>query len=187
MGSVSTPALAVAVADAGGVGSITALGMPVAFLEGLLADIAGRTTGAVAVNFLTEQLDRDALAVAASRARVLDFFWVAPSAELVEIGHAGGALVSWQVGSLDQAKAAVDAGADIIVAQGVEAGGHVSGHTPLLPLLSSVLDAVKRARARRRRRRRRANPRGSAGRRRRRRTNGYPVHRHDRVGRPRSV
>ena len=142
MGSVSTPALAAAVADAGGVGSVTALGMPVKFLDGLLADMVARTRGVVAVNFLTEELDRDALAVAASRARLIDFFWVHPSAELAEVVHAAGALVSWQVGSLDEARAAVDVGADIVVAQGVEAGGHVRGHTPLLPLLSSVLDAV---------------------------------------------
>ena len=142
MGSVSTPELAVAVADAGAVGSITALGMPAEFLDRVLADMTSRTTGALAVNFLTEDLDREALSVAASRVRLVDFFWVEPAAELVDAAHTGGALASWQIGSVEEAKAAADAGADIIVVQGVEAGGHVRGHTPLLPLLSAVLDTV---------------------------------------------
>src|SRR5204863_9454556 len=49
---------------------------------------------------------------------------------------------AWQVGSVDEARAAVDAGCDFIVAQGVEAGGHVRGQIGLLPLLDRVLDVV---------------------------------------------
>src|SRR6266704_6746066 len=45
MGSVSTPALAVAVADAGGGGSITTLGLTAAELDKLLDGLAARTTG----------------------------------------------------------------------------------------------------------------------------------------------
>ena len=142
MGSVSSPDLAVAVADAGGVGTITALGMPAAYLESVLAGMSERTAGVLAANFLTAELDRDALAIAAERVRIVDFFWVNPDPALVEVGHAGGALVSWQVGSVDEAKSAVDAGADMIAVQGIEAGGHVRGHSPLLPLLSAVLDRV---------------------------------------------
>lgn len=142
MGSVSTPALAVAVAKAGGVGSITALGMPIEFLDRTLAEMADQTDGVIAVNFLTEDLDREAVSLAATRARLVDFFWVEPTAELVELAHAQGALVSWQVGSTREAVAAANAGADIVVAQGTEAGGHVRGDSALMPLLQAVLDAV---------------------------------------------
>jgi len=45
VGSVSTPALAVAVAETGGVGSITALGLTAAELDKILAGMAARTTG----------------------------------------------------------------------------------------------------------------------------------------------
>ena len=45
MGSVSTPALAIAVAEAGGVGSITAMGMAPAELDKLLGRLAARTSG----------------------------------------------------------------------------------------------------------------------------------------------
>ena len=46
---------------------------------------------------------------------------------LVARAHEGGALVSWQVGSLAEALAAERAGCDFVVAQGTEAGGHVRG------------------------------------------------------------
>src|SRR5437899_6918181 len=78
----------------------------------------------------TGKLDADflkVLEVAASRAPVVEFFYEQPDAELVEIAHAGGALVSWQLGSAAEATAAERAGCDLIVAQGTEAGGHVRG------------------------------------------------------------
>jgi NAD(P)H-dependent flavin oxidoreductase YrpB (nitropropane dioxygenase family) len=61
----------------------------------------------------------------------------------VELVHGGGALASWQVGSRDEAIAAERAGCDLVVAQGVEAGGHVRGRIGLLPLLAQVLEAVR--------------------------------------------
>jgi nitronate monooxygenase len=60
----------------------------------------------------------------------------------VDLVHAGGALACWQVGSVKEAGAAVDAGCDLLVAQGTEAGGHVRGQVCLLPLLAQVLEAV---------------------------------------------
>ena len=56
--------------------------------------------------------------------------------------HKGGALACWQVGSRDEAILAADVGCDFIVAQGVEAGGHVRGKISTLALLGDVLDAV---------------------------------------------
>src|SRR5499427_10023570 len=114
MGSVSTVALAVAVADAGGVGSITALGMTAAQVDDLLARLAARTSGVLAANFLTGQIDPEAVAAAAARVRIIDFFWTDPNPALVEIAHRGGALASWQVGSLAEARAAAAAGCDVV-------------------------------------------------------------------------
>jgi nitronate monooxygenase len=80
MGSVSSPDLVVAVAEAGGVGSVTAIGMSPSYLTRLLDDITARTSGVVAVNFLTADIDPDLVALAASRARLVDFFWSDPNA-----------------------------------------------------------------------------------------------------------
>ena len=78
MGSVSTPDLAVAVADAGGVGTVTALGMSAAQLDAHLGAMAARTSGVLGANFLTDGVDRDAVAAAAERVRLVDFFWLDP-------------------------------------------------------------------------------------------------------------
>ena len=139
MGSVSTAALAVAVADAGGVGSIGVLGMSPDQVDKVLGGMAARTSGVLAANFLTGGIDAEAVAAAAARVRIVDFFWADPDPALVEVAHRGGALACWQVGSLAEARAAAEAGCDVIAAQGTEAGGHVRGHSPLLPLLESVL------------------------------------------------
>jgi nitronate monooxygenase len=139
MGPVATTALAVAVADAGGVGSITTLGMSPAQVDKVLGGMAARTTGVLAANFLTGDIDPEAVAAAAARVRIVDFFWADPDPALVSVAHQGGALACWQVGSLDEARAAASAGCDVIAVQGTEAGGHVRGHSPLRPLLESVL------------------------------------------------
>jgi nitronate monooxygenase len=101
--------------------------------------MTARTTGILAANFLTGQIDREAVAAAAARVQIVDFFWADPDPALVEAAHRGGALACWQVGSLEEARAAADAGCDIVAVQGIEAGGHIRGHSPLLPLLESVL------------------------------------------------
>ena len=142
MGTVASPRLAVAVAEAGGIGSINTLGVGRKTLSQRLDDMRQQTDGVLAVSFLTNDIDAEAVADAASRVRIVDFFWSDPRPDLVELAHRGGALVNWQVGSVAEARAAVEAGADMVTAQGVEAGGHCRGDSPLLPLLCEVLDAV---------------------------------------------
>jgi NAD(P)H-dependent flavin oxidoreductase YrpB (nitropropane dioxygenase family) len=71
--------------------------------------------------------DMSLIEMAASRARVVEFFYGEPDRELVAMARAGGALCSWQVGSVAEAQAAEQAGCDFIIIQGVEAGGHVRG------------------------------------------------------------
>jgi nitronate monooxygenase len=143
MGGVSTPELAIAVTNAGALGMVGGVMVPAELLARQLEEASARTVGPIGVNFLMPFLDRDAVEAAAGRCRVVEFFYDDPDASLIEVVHAGGALACWQVGSADEAVAAADAGCDLVVAQGVEAGGHVRGTTALLPLLSEVLDAVE--------------------------------------------
>jgi NAD(P)H-dependent flavin oxidoreductase YrpB (nitropropane dioxygenase family) len=105
--------------------------------------IAALTDGPYGVNFLLPFLDLDGLELASASVRLVEFFWGDPDASLVARAHAGGALAGWQVGSAEEARAAAAAGCDLVVAQGVEAGGHVRGTTALLPLLDEVLAAVE--------------------------------------------
>lgn len=141
-GVAATPELAAAVSEAGGLGMIAAVRVPAPALSEILDGVEQRTAGAVGVNFLMPFLDREAVELAAGRVRVVDFFYDDPDEALVEAVHAGGALAAWQVGSAEEARAAAAAGCDLVVAQGVEAGGHVRGRVGLLPLLDDVLEAV---------------------------------------------
>ena len=153
IGKLASPALAAAVADAGGLGMVSGIGAaPPEYVAKILDGLRRSTSGAFGANFLidgvreTGKLDADflkVLEVAASRAPVVEFFYEQPDAELVEMAHAGGALVSWQLGSAAEAAAAERAGCDLIVAQGTEAGGHVRGKIGLLALLGEVLPSAK--------------------------------------------
>ena len=143
MGGVLTPELAAAVSNAGALGQITLGGIEPAEANQRLDKLASLTTKPFGVNILIPYLDKAILSDAVHKARVIDFFWGDPDPELVRVVHGAGALCSWQVGSVAEAVAAEKAGCDFIIAQGVEAGGHIRGTLGLLPLLTQVLDKVK--------------------------------------------
>ncbi|MHB8681845.1 MAG: NAD(P)H-dependent flavin oxidoreductase [Acidimicrobiales bacterium] len=142
MGGISTVELAAAVTNAGGLGMHN---LSLAAPEGIERDLdrlGVRAQGPWGVNFLVPFLDPAILELVAAKSPVVEFFYGDPDAAVVERGGSGGALVAWQVGSADEARAAADAGCAFVIAQGVEAGGHVRGTVGLLPLLDAVLDAV---------------------------------------------
>ena len=147
MGNLATPALAAAVAEAGGLGTVSVYGgVPPAVVAATLDRLRDRTAGPIAANFILLFVDPEeiaaSVAAAAARVRVVDFFYTDPDPGIVEVVHRHGALACWQIGSREEAVAAVAAGCDFLVAQGVEAGGHVRGTIGLLSLLDEVLDAV---------------------------------------------
>jgi nitronate monooxygenase len=143
LGPASTPELAAAVSNAGGLGMLSMVMAPAEDVTVALAALAKETTGPVGINFLMPFLDVAAVEAAAPYCRVVEFFYDDPQARLVERVHQAGALADWQVGSADEARAAVQAGCDFVVAQGTAAGGHIRGTISLLALLDEVLGAVE--------------------------------------------
>jgi NAD(P)H-dependent flavin oxidoreductase YrpB (nitropropane dioxygenase family) len=150
MGALAPPELAAAVSEAGGLGMIGTArpgGHSIRGLSALLARTTALTSRPFGVNFIVSplgltQLDPNCFALAARAAKVVEFFYGWPDPALVEVVHRNGALAFWQIGSREEAVAAEQAGADIVVAQGVGAGGHVRGTIGLLALLDEVLEAV---------------------------------------------
>lgn len=144
MGGVAVPELAGAVAGAGALGMLCEFGVEAAADRMTRAlDLAGG--GAVGMGFFGHWIDTDLgnFEAAAARLRVVEVFWTDPDAALVQRARrAGPALVAWQVGSVDGALAAADAGCDFVIVQGVEAGGHVRGTTPRQELVASVLARI---------------------------------------------
>jgi len=143
MGTICTPELMAAVNDAGG---MAMTGMPMAPAPAVAAalDAVGkRVDGAFGFNVLLPFLDVEAVEAAAARCRLVDFYHGAVDASLVDRVHIAGALAGWQVGSVDDARAAADAGCDLLVVRGTEGGGRMHGSESLWPLLTAVLDAVE--------------------------------------------
>ena len=139
MGGCTSPDLAIAVARAGGLGMLTGTIGYVSLSQQL--DVVPDDL-AVGVNFLVPFLDQAALEEASGRSPLVEFFWGTPDPTLVATVHAGGARAGWQIGSADEARAAADAGCEVVVVQGIEAGGHVRGTVGLLCLLDEVQSAV---------------------------------------------
>lgn len=88
-------------------------------------------------HLLEEQLD----VCFSAQVKAMVFFWdVRP--DMIERAHKAGSLVLYQVGSVADAIAAERAGADAIICQGFEAGGHVRGKVTSMVLLPQVTAAV---------------------------------------------
>jgi nitronate monooxygenase len=131
-GALSRHELAVAVSDAGGLGTIAVNGA--AAIRRELAAARSLTAKPVAVNVLLPFARRDWFAAAAG-ADVVVTFWGRPRRRTPG---------TWlhQCGSVEEAQAAFAAGADAAILQGIEAGGHVRGTAPALELLQRARAAL---------------------------------------------
>ncbi len=131
-GGVAGADLAAAVSEAGGLGTIGILPAP---LLGRALARARKLTGApIAVNLLLPFTRPEHWGVARDADAVVTF-WGPPVRRTTRI---------WihQCGSVAEAHAAQIAGADAVIAQGIEAGGHVRGTLPALRLLEQVRAAL---------------------------------------------
>jgi nitronate monooxygenase len=142
MGAIGNPGLIGAVCRAGALGMVGTAGLSPEQVSPMLDAVLGVAQGPVGANMLMPFADEAVVEAAAPRVRVFDFYHGAPDRSLVAIVHSAGSLASWQVGSVEEAKAAVDAGCDFLAVRGIEGGGRMHGHQPLWPLLNAVLDAV---------------------------------------------
>lgn len=147
MGGPARSELAAAVSAAGGFGLLGMVRETPKFIEEEIAAVRRRTERPFGVNLIPFATDakllQDELAVCFNaHVPALCFFWtVVP--EIIHQAKKAGCLVLYQVGSLDDAMLAQTAGADVVVVQGVEAGGHVRGHLPLSILLPQVAEKLQ--------------------------------------------
>ena len=139
------PDVIAGVSNAGGLGILQATWLGHDAARESLAAIQSRTNRAFGANFVislmgkTEHANLDT--VLAAGVPVISTFWGDP-APLIPRIHDAGALALHTVGSAEEARRVVDAGVDVVVAQGVEAGGHVWGQVSTLVLVPAVVDAV---------------------------------------------
>ena len=142
MGGASCPALAAAVSNAGGLGMLALSWHPDEALRDQVRQTRALTHKPFGVNLVIEWPQHDRLAACLEEGvRIVSFFWGDP-APYVEQAKAAGALTISTVASAADARAAVAAGVDSVVAQGWEAGGHVRGEVATMPLVRAVVEAV---------------------------------------------
>jgi nitronate monooxygenase len=142
IGAAAGPALAAAVSNAGGCGVLGTASLPGKFVRAQIQQLKALTARPVGVNIVLRLLRKGQIeACFDERVPILVLFWGDP-APYVADAHRRGMKVFVQVGSVDEAVAAAQAGVDAVIAQGFEAGGHVKGTTSLTVLLPAIVDAV---------------------------------------------
>jgi len=143
IGPATTSELVAAVSSVGALGTLAASWTPLDALSGQIERVRSATANPFCVNLVLAFDQRERLELLIERGvPVVSFSWGIDAALIGRARHAG-LTVLVQVGDEHEADAAAAAGADALIAQGVEAGGHVQGTTPLLPLLRKIRAAVE--------------------------------------------
>lgn len=136
------PEFVAAVSNAGGLGILQAQFCPPPVFREEIRRVRALTPKPFGVNLLLHFPVVDQVAICLEeRVPVLSLFWGDPT-PYVERAHAAGVKVFHQVGSVADARRAAVAGVDVIIAQGVEAGGHGAGEVSTLALVPRVVDVV---------------------------------------------
>ncbi|WP_101297672.1 NAD(P)H-dependent flavin oxidoreductase [Halegenticoccus soli] len=147
IGSATCPELAAAVSDAGGLGTLAVTWRELDETKAVIRRTRERTDSPFGVNLVlderTKRIDTATHLNACLDAGAEIFsFSFGDASSYVDAVHDAGGVALQTVGSAAEARAAVDAGVDIVVAQGWEAGGHVQSEVATMPLVPRVVDAV---------------------------------------------
>jgi NAD(P)H-dependent flavin oxidoreductase YrpB (nitropropane dioxygenase family) len=142
IGSACSAALIAEAANAGALGMLAGSWLDPERLRDKIRTIRALTSSPFGVNFVLAWPQDERVAVAIEEGvRIVSFFWGDVERYAPRVHRAGG-LVLHSAGSVVEARRAVDQGADIVVAQGWEAGGHVRGDVALSVLVPAVCDAI---------------------------------------------
>jgi enoyl-[acyl-carrier protein] reductase II len=146
LGVVSMPALVAAVSEAGGMGTLSAVGPPVmsaAALRKLIEAVRTLTAFPFGVNFnASSATDQHLRVCIEEQVSVVSFCDCEPPESKIDQLRSEGISVWLQAGSVAVARRAVRAGADAVIAQGSEAGGANCGASSVMTLVPAIVDAV---------------------------------------------
>ena len=145
MGGATDARLVAAVSNAGGLGILGCVGRSPEDVTRIAEEIRERTEQPFGLNLLPFRAnDAQIDAVLAAKPPIFSTAWAAAEQDLAELfarAHAAGSLVIHMVATLEDARRAAEAGADLLVAQGSEGGGHV-GLISTMVLVPQVARAV---------------------------------------------
>jgi NAD(P)H-dependent flavin oxidoreductase YrpB (nitropropane dioxygenase family) len=142
MGWVAGPRLVAATAEAGALGILASATMTVEELVAAIDEVRTRTARPFGVNLRADAADAsERVDLLIDRGVRLASFALAPKQEFIERLKSAGVVVVPSIGAAKHARKVADWGADAVIVQGGEGGGHTGGVATTL-LLPSVLDAV---------------------------------------------
>ena len=149
MGFVAFPELAAAVSNAGGLGLLGSGIAPPPAVRDMIRKTRSLTSRPFGVDYVVADTALGPATTAEhievciqERVPVVVFFWNVPPADWIARLRESGIRIWIQAGSIDRAKKAVAIGADGLIIQGSEAGGHNHSQAGLFPLLPAAVDAV---------------------------------------------
>lgn len=143
MAFVAGPELAAAVANAGGLGMLGGAMVPAEGLRALIHATRAITDKNFGVDLIGDFIDDSHVDVLIEQHVALAvFFWSAPSKAQVLKLKAGGVAFWMQVGSVEEARCSAELGAEALIVQGAEAGGHNRSRAKLAELFEAVRKAV---------------------------------------------
>jgi nitronate monooxygenase len=142
MSNVVSPELAAAVSNAGGLGMLSATWRDLENTRQVIRKTRSLTSRPFGVNLVLEWPQAERLEICLEEGVSIISFFYGDSSKYIARVHAAGALVMQTIASAAEARLASEAGVDILVGQGWEAGGHVWGKVATFPLVPRMVDAV---------------------------------------------
>ena len=144
MAFIATAPLVRAVCSAGGMGMLGSAAMPPNVLQAAIREIKAVNPASYGVNFIARFSAIEHIEVCvAEKVPVVVFFWDDPPDDWLSRLRASGCHIWFQVGSAAEARAAHRRGAQALIVQGSEAGGHNRAVAATLSLLPAVIDVIE--------------------------------------------
>jgi nitronate monooxygenase len=137
-GFATSPELAIAVSNAGAMGALASLANSDDARDAV-SKVRSATKGPFVINYILRSEPTSLNAALDAGAPIVQFSWGMPSKEMISAIRGAKAKLGVQVTSGESARAAIDLGADYLVCQGTEAGGHVQANRGLYEALPTVL------------------------------------------------
>jgi len=146
LGGIAGPDLTAAVSNSGAIGHLGGIRMSSENLRQWIKETKQKTSKPFGVNLVPpgggpDGFEAQFKVVLDEKPAVVSLFWGTFESE-IKRAKDNGILTMVQVGSVKEAIKAANDGADMVIAQGIEAGGHVRGKLGLLPFVSELLKSI---------------------------------------------
>lgn len=139
VGSTVTPSLVAAVSKAGGLGGIPLTWSTIEETQSFINEVRNKTSKPFYANFVLNFEPKTLQTALDLGVKIIQFSWGLPDSKMIKAIKSVNGIMGIQVANAKGAKQAIDLGADYLICQGIEAGGHVQSSRNLKQILQEVL------------------------------------------------